>query len=77
MTERRWEPIREQYCDHAGCNVALEVQVVLPPEYLPDQPPRIIAHRCSRGLQCNSFTHPSCVWAGTNPAYDPFSEKEA
>jgi hypothetical protein len=74
MSDKKWHAIRQQYCDHAGCNVALEVQVVLPAEFLPDQPPRVLAHRCSNGLQCSQLTKPTCVWAGTNPNYDPFSE---
>lgn len=76
MAEKRWYPAKTQYCKHADCEVQLEVHVVLPPEYLPDQPPRVVGHRCSHGLQCNLLTQPSCVWAGTNPAYDPFSEEE-
>jgi len=74
MAEKRWHSIKQQHCDHVGCAVNLEVQLVLPSEYLPEQPPRIIGHRCSKGLQCSLFTKPSCVWAGTNPDYDPFLE---
>ena len=66
--------MKVRFCDHAECEVALEVQVVYPSEILPDQPPRIIAHRCSQGVACNLNDKPSCVWAGTNPEYDPFKE---
>ena len=76
MAYRNWEIIKVTYCEHAGEEVALEAEIVYAPSNLPDQPPRIIAHRCSRGLACNSAGQPSCCWAGTNPGYDPFREKE-
>ena len=74
MAYRNWEVIKVSYCDHAGEEVSLEAEIVYPPIHLPDQAPRIVAHRCSRGLACNSFNQPSCCWAGTNPGYDPFKE---
>jgi hypothetical protein len=40
---------------------------------LPDEP-RVLAHRCSYSLYCNLDGRPSCLWAGTNPAVDPFTE---
>jgi hypothetical protein len=55
--------------------VALEAQVVYPSEWLPDQSPRILAHRCSMAMECNLDGRPSCIWSGTNPAIDPFIEK--
>ncbi len=76
MTFKNWEVIKVSYCEHAGEEVALEAEIVYPASYLPEQAPRIIAHRCSRGLACNSFRHPSCCWAGTNPGFDPFKAPE-
>lgn len=76
MAEKVWETIKVQFCEHAGCEVSLDGQMVYAAEFLPDQPPRIIAHRCSRAMECALFNQPACVWAGTNPAYDPFAEKE-
>ena len=73
MAEKRWEPIKVNFCEHKNCQVSLEVQAVYPAEFLPDQGPRITGHRCSMGLQCN-MESPSCVWAGTNPSFDPFLE---
>mgnify|MGYP005816578317 CR=1 FL=1 len=75
MAFRTWQPVRSQYCARAGMEVSLEADVVYPAEYLPDQPGRVLAHRCSQGLQCNLLEKAACVWAGTNPSYDPFSEK--
>ncbi len=74
MSYKSWHTMKVRFCDHVECEVALEVQVVYPSEILPDQPPRIIAHRCSQGVACNLVDKPSCVWAGTNPDYDPFAE---
>ena len=76
MMVKTWQTIKIQYCHHAGESVGLEAEVVYPPEWLPDQPPRIFAHRCSHGLACNLDGRPSCIWAGTNPTFDPFSVKE-
>ncbi|GAP13802.1 hypothetical protein LARV_01557 [Longilinea arvoryzae] len=74
MAVKMWEPIKVQYCDHAGCEVALEAEVVYPAETLPDQP-RLGAHRCSHGAICSQMDKPACLWAGTNPGYDPFNER--
>ncbi len=76
MAEKRWQTIQVKHCDHVGCDVQLQALVVLPATYLPEQPPRIEGHRCSKGMQCSSFTKPTCVWAGTNPDYDPFSDPD-
>jgi len=72
MALKNWESIKVQYCQHVSDEVALEVQVVYPADIMPDQPPRVLAHRCSHALICNLKDRPICVWAGTNPAYDPF-----
>ena len=73
---RNWEVIKISYCDHAEEEVALEAEIVYPADFLSELPPRIVAHRCSRGLACNSFNQPGCCWSGTNPYYDPFKEPE-
>jgi hypothetical protein len=74
MSEKSWETVKIQYCQHIDKKVGLQAQVVYPPDIMPEQPPRILAHRCSHGAACNLDGRPSCVWAGTNPAYDPFKE---
>jgi len=76
MAVRTWESLKTQYCSRAVTEVSLEAEVVYPSEMLPDQPPRILAHRCSYALACNQFNQATCVWAGTNPGYDPFAEKQ-
>ena len=75
MAEKVWEVIKVQYCHHVDQEVGLEAQMIYPPEWLPDQPPRVTAHRCSHAFACNLDGRPSCIWAGTNPVLDPFSEK--
>lgn len=72
MAKTAWETIKVSYCTRIGKDVSLEAQVVYPSSVLPDTPPRIIAHRCEYGVECNLEGTPSCVWAGTNPTYDPF-----
>jgi hypothetical protein len=68
-----WEPVREQYCERVECQVALEAELIYPAEMMPDQPPRVTAHRCSLGMVCNLFDKPTCCWAGTQPGYDPLA----
>jgi hypothetical protein len=74
MTEKNWQAIKICYCQHIGSEVALEAELIFPPEHLPDSGPRVGAHRCSQGLNCNLDGRPSCIWAGTNPTVEPFSE---
>jgi hypothetical protein len=74
MIEKSWETLKVQYCQHINQKVGLQAQVVYPSEHLPDQPARVLAHRCSHGFSCNLDGRPSCIWAGTNPTYDPFKE---
>ena len=71
MAEKTLQNIKVQYCHHANAQVALQAELVYPADWLPDQPPRVLAHRCSHGLACNLDGRASCVWAGTNPAFDP------
>lgn len=76
MSKRVWETTKTFYCDHIGCQVALEVEVAYPSEHLPEQLPRILARRCSRGVECNLIEKVSCIWSGTNPNYDPLKEQQ-
>ena len=72
MAQEVWQELRRQRCERINEVVALECRLVYPAEFLPDQPPRVTAHRCSKGLECNAEDRPSCIWAGTLPGYDPF-----
>lgn len=72
MAKKTWEVSKVCYCEHVGQKVALETELVYPAEFLPDQPPRVRGHRCSHGVNCNRMDKAACVWAGTNPDYDPF-----
>ena len=74
MAVKVWQPIKIAYCQHVGAEVALEAELIYPAEWLPEQQPRVHAHRCSCGIDCNLDGRPSCVWAGTNPLIDPFAE---
>jgi len=76
MAEKTWEVLSVRYCHHVDKNVGLEAQVVYPADFLPDQQPRILAHRCSHAFSCNLDGRASCIWAGTNPGIDPFVEEK-
>jgi hypothetical protein len=73
---RNWEIVKVRYCDHVGEDVSLEAETVYPADFMPDQPARVLAHRCSMGIHCMLMNKPSCMWAGSNPAFDPFQDKE-
>lgn len=75
MAVRTWQSMKTQYCRRADDDVSLEAEIVFPSENLPEQPARVLAHRCSRGMDCNLYNEATCIWAGTNPAYDPFAER--
>ncbi|MCA1954592.1 MAG: hypothetical protein LDL12_05505 [Anaerolinea sp.] len=76
MAFKTWQVVKIRYCKNAGQEVSLEAEVIYPAEYLPDMPPQIRAHRCSRAVDCALFKRPTCAWAGTNPGYDPFGERD-
>jgi hypothetical protein len=71
MAERVWEVTKVCYCEHVKDDVTLESEVLYPIDSLPDSP-RVLAHRCSHGAQCNQMDRAACIWAATNPDYDPF-----
>ena len=76
MAEKIWETVKVRYCHHVGEDIEFEAQLVYPAEWLPEQNPRVLAHRCSRAIACNLDNRASCVLAGTNPAIDPFTESD-
>jgi hypothetical protein len=71
MADTTWEVSKISFCDHVQHEVTLESEIVHPVDFLPD-PARVIAHRCSSGLDCNLSDSTTCIWAGTNPNHDPF-----
>jgi hypothetical protein len=73
---KKWEQIQVRYCHRVQTEVSLDAEMIFAAEWMPDQPPQVVAHRCSHAFACNMDGRPSCVWAGTNPAYDPFIEPE-
>jgi hypothetical protein len=76
MAHKTWQVIKVRYCEHAGTEVSMEAQLIFPADFLPEQAPRVVAHRCSQALTCNLDGRASCVWAGTNPNFDPFAESD-
>ena len=71
MAEKIWKIEKVKHCEHVGHEIKIENQVVYPAENLPDQPPRVIARRCSNALECNAVEKAACVLCGTNPNLDP------
>ena len=71
MAEKTWQVEEIKHCAHIGHEVAIESEVVYPAEHLPDQPPHVVAHRCSFGIECNMIDHPVCALCGTNPDINP------
>jgi len=72
VSEGQWQTIKVCFCDHIKEPVSFEALVVYASEIQPDQPARVLAHRCARGAECCQDDRPACLWAGTNPAVDPF-----
>lgn len=71
MAERTWQTEKTFYCERAGQMVTIENEVALPAEYMPEQPLRVIARKCSHAIECNLIEHPVCSLCGTNPDLDP------
>ena len=71
MAERAWHVSKIQFCEHIGHEIALETEVVYLAEHLPEQAPRILAHRCSNALACNQLDKMACTWSATNPDHYP------
>jgi hypothetical protein len=42
-----WHVIERRICELVRDEVSLEAKLAFPAEVLPDQPPRVLAHRCS------------------------------
>ncbi len=68
-----WRTLKERDCERVGERVQLQAKVAYPVSALPDGPPRVLAHRCSRGMICNACDRPACQWAGSLPDIDPFA----
>jgi hypothetical protein len=76
MATKAWQTVKVCYCPRVEREVSLEAEVVYPHDLLPDQPGRVTAHRCSYGIYCNLDGKPACIWAGTNPLFNPFDMSE-
>ena len=64
MAWESWRTVKRARCEVVDKNVALESQLVFAAETLPDQPPRVLAYRCSSAEDCERFDQPSCPWGG-------------
>ncbi len=75
MAVKKWESVKVRRCERVAQEVTLDAELVYPADWLPDQAPRVTGHRCSHAYACNLDERSACVWAGSNPAYDPFKEE--
>ena len=75
MAMTTWQTLETRYCDDARTEVCLEIEVAYPSDTLPDQPPRVKAHRCSNVAQCNQFAQTGCIWTATGPEFQLFRGK--
>ena len=67
MAQKKWQVSKVRYCEHVGQDVALEV----PADQIPDQPPHVTAHRCSKAMECNKIDKMVCAYCFTNPNENP------
>lgn len=67
MAQKKWQVEKVHYCEHVRQEVALEVELVYPADHLPDPPPHVTAHRCSKALECNKHEKMVCAYCFTNP----------
>jgi hypothetical protein len=74
MAEKSWQVVKNRYCSRADCEVFLEAEETYPAEWMPDQPPQVLRHRCSKGMECSLKDGNACTWSGSNPGYDPFKD---
>ncbi len=74
MSSKSWEVIKTCYCQHidtkSGWKPSWSIRLngcrTRRRAFLP-----IVARKA---VSCNLDGRPSCVWAGTNPVFDPFIE---
>ncbi len=70
MAQKQWQVEEVRYCEHVEQVVNLEVAVIYPTDFLPDQP-RVVAHRCSKAMECNQLDKMVCAYCFTNPVQTP------
>jgi hypothetical protein len=66
-----WHEIERRMCEHVREEVSLEAKLAFAAEVLPDQPPRVLAHRCSHEATCHRMEKPTCAWAALIASLDP------
>ncbi len=60
MAWQSWHTVKRARCDFVKEEVALESKLIHAADLLPDQPPRVVEYRCSRGENCNRQDHSDC-----------------
>ncbi|MGD8759811.1 MAG: hypothetical protein PVJ07_06125 [Anaerolineales bacterium] len=71
MAQVLWHEIERRMCEHVREEASLEAKLAFPAEVLPDQPPRVLAHRCSHEATCQLGDKTACQWASLITGSDP------
>ena len=67
MAWETWRTVKRAQCEFVNEEVALESKLVHAADLLPDQPPRVMAYRCSSAENCDRFGHPACPLGSHTP----------
>lgn len=68
MAWESWRTVKRGRCDFIDEEVAFEWRLVFAAAMLPDQPPRVLAYRCTGAESCERFDQPACPWVSLSPA---------
>lgn len=67
MAWETWRTIQQTRCIFLQGKVCLEARVLYPADIMPDQPPRVLAFRCSSVQDCDRFNQADCPWGILTP----------
>jgi hypothetical protein len=69
MAWETWRTVKETRCKFLQDQVRLEARLLYAADILPDQPPRVLAYRCSDGQDCDRFNQADCPWGILTPTH--------
>jgi hypothetical protein len=62
MAWESWRAGKQTHCEVMDEKVTLQSRLAFAADNLPDQPPRVLAHRCSSAENCDHFDQNKCPW---------------
>ena len=62
MAWESWRTVKQTRCEIMDEEITLHSRLAFAADNLPDQPPRVLAHRCSSAEHCDHFDQPKCPW---------------